>query len=229
MNERNRIARELHDSTSQLIVALQVQLMRLKQSSCVSKSDVFDDVMAELDGVIAELHEGVRKVSASEKLDGGSLGQALAGMASDFARRTGVPVETRIDRVADQLPSKVAGALFRVSQEALANAWRHAKPTQVSLSLTGDSRSVTLRVADNGVGFHRLRRGTRSGRGLTNMKTRLDELGGRLTLRNLRKGAMVQARIELPESPASAFFPTSGGEEAEIPASYGSMRLLRTA
>src|SRR5690348_3808286 len=94
MNERDRIARELHDSTSQLIVALQVQLMRLRQSSCVTKSDVFDDVMAELEGVIAELHDGVRRVSECKNVDSGSLGEALNGMASEFSRRTGLAIET---------------------------------------------------------------------------------------------------------------------------------------
>ena len=228
-DERDRIARELHDSTSQLIVALQVQLMRLRQSSCVIKSDVFHNVMAELAAVIAELHDGVRRVSECKNVDSGSLGEALNGMASEFSRRTGLAIETEIGRVADALPSNVAGALFRVSQEALANAFRHAKPTHVSLSLTGDSRSVTLRVSDDGVGFHSSRGATRTGHGLCNMRARVDEVGGRLRVRNLKPGALVEAKVKLAAKPVSAFFHSSADEAGEIPVGYGSMRLLRTA
>lgn len=217
-DERDRIARELHDSTSQLIVALHVQLMRLRQSSCVIKSDVFHDVMAELEGVIAELHEGVRRVSQCEMADSGSFGQALNGMAREFARRTGLGVETAIDRIADELPSNVAAALFRVSQEALANACKHAKPTHIRLSVTGDSRSVTLRVADNGMGFPVPARESRGGHGLCNMRERVDEVGGRLTIRNLKHGAVVQAKINLSSQRPALFSGSPANKAAKIAA-----------
>lgn len=217
-DERDRIARELHDSTSQLIVALHVQLMRLRQSSCVIKSDVFGNVMSELEAVIAELHEGVRRVSHSHMVDGASLVQALSGMAREFARRTGLGVETEIDRIADELPSNVAGAVFRVSQEALANACRHAKPTHVHLSVTGDSRSVTLRVADDGIGFPALARDSRAGHGLANMRDRVDELGGRLTIRNLKHGAVVQAKFNLSRQRQALFSGSPANKAPEIAA-----------
>lgn len=216
--ERGRIARELHDSTSQLIVAIQVQLMRLRQSSCVTKTDVFDSVMAELHDVIAELHDGVRRVSRCDTVDVGSLGEALKGMAREFERRTGLGVETAIDRMADALPPKVAGALFRVSQEALANACRHAKPTHIRLSVTGNSESVTLRVVDDGIGFPAPRRNSGAGHGLANMRERVGELGGRFTIRNLKRGAVVQAKINLSHEPPVLFSGSSTSKTGTIAA-----------
>ena len=193
-DERGRLARELHDSTSQLLVVLELQLMRLKQLSCAPKSPVFDGVLGELRATVAELHEEVRSVGRDGR-DPRVLSDKLAAMTTEFGTRTGVVVETQIDDLPESMAPEAAHALFRVAQEALANVSRHASASKVHLSLKSDPDFITVEIVDDGIGFP-LAFG-KGGHGIANMRTRLDEVGGELKLENLKCGASVAATIGL--------------------------------
>lgn len=194
-DERNRIARELHDSTSELLVVLDLQLIRLKQI-CSASSNAFDQVLNELGATVAELHGGVRALANHEAFVPGTLTDNLIAMTNEFARRTGLVIGTEIGDLPLDVSPEIAGALYRVSQEALANASRHAKSRNVSLRLSADSRAITLRIADDGVGFPR-RSASSRGHGIVNMKARVEEIGGRLKIRRMKRGTMVEARVDL--------------------------------
>jgi signal transduction histidine kinase len=201
LEERDRIARELHDSTSQLLVTLDLQLIRLKQMPRARNKDDFVDVVSELGTIVAELHDSVRALAAPELFDPKCLARDLAAMAAEFALQTHVEVSTGFGELPAAVTPAMAGALYRVSQEALANACRHGRAKQVWLSLAADPQSITLRVIDDGIGFAAPALGPYSGHGIANMKARMNELGGTLSIRNLDAGAMVEARISLaPES-----------------------------
>ncbi len=201
LDERGRIARELHDSTSQLLVALELQIMRLRRDPAVATSTVFKDIAAELRSTIAELHEEVRAVTRPD-LSPAALHERLGSMASEFEARTGIEVQMRIEAIDPSLPPQTAHTLYRVAQEALANVSRHAGATKVRLSLAVRSRSIELRIADDGVGFSLSPAAATTGRGLDNMRTRLSEIGGSLTLTNLKGGALVSARIGIDRAAA---------------------------
>ena len=195
LHERDRLARELHDSTSQLLVLLELQLMRLKQLSSAPKSQAFDRVLAELGACIAGLHQELRNLGSSWH-DPGTLGDDLSTMAAAFAGHSGVSVRTEIAPLPADTSPKVAHAIYRVAQEALANVSRHANASNVCLSLGTDPGSITLRIADDGVGFRQSERVPSDARGITNMEERLQEVGGKLTIENLERGACVVAKID---------------------------------
>jgi len=196
LDERGRLARELHDSTSQLLVALELQFMRLKQMSCAPKSKDFDQVLAELRTTVAELHEEVRAVGTSGR-NPDALRRDLVEMAAEFSVRTGVTVRTEIDALSGSITPEVAHALYRIAQEALANVSRHAEASNVSLSLSGNPDFIAMRIADDGVGFGTAAQWAGGGHGIANMRARLEEVGGDLTIENLTRGALVAATIDL--------------------------------
>jgi len=194
LQERARLARELHDSTSQLLVLLELQLMRLKQLSSPHKSQAFDRVLADLGACIAGLHQELRDLGNSWH-DPDTLGDDLSLMATTFAGRSGVSIRAEIDALPADTSPRVAHAIYRVAQEALANVSRHANASNVCLSLSNDPGSITLRVDDDGVGFRRSGNMPSRSRGITNMNERMNEVGGTLTIENLERGASIIAKI----------------------------------
>lgn len=196
-DERGRLARELHDSTAQLLVTLELQLMRLKQTACAADSKLFGEILNALGTTISELHDEVRSLGDPGHLRTGRLGSELGAMATEFAARTGLQVRTHFDELPDSVTPEIARTIYQIAQEALANASRHARPSNVSLNLAVANETVTLRTVDDGVGFRTPPGGSGAGRGLANMQSRLDQVGGKLTIQNLEQGAMIEATIPL--------------------------------
>jgi two-component system NarL family sensor kinase len=197
LDERGRIGRELHDSTSQLLVLLELQLMRLKQLPRKGDAPAFDEVIAELGTTLADLHLQVRAVGQAESLNCRDLTDSLPAMAEAFAGRTGTLIATDIGELPACIASEVASALYRVAQEAVANATRHAKAAHISLSVTANDRSITLRVTDDGVGFAGLPTSPVRGCGVANMRARMDQVGGKLLIANREPGTTVEATVDL--------------------------------
>lgn len=197
LDERRLLARELHDSTSQLLVTLELQLIRLKQTTSVADSKLFSEILIALGNTVSELHDEVRSLGEPSFLPAGSLRGELGAMATEFANRTGLAISTHFDELPDGTSSEIVHTLFRVAQEALANASRHARPSNVSLDLNVDDATATLRTIDDGVGFQLPPDTSCTGRGLANMRSRVDQVGGQLKIQNLERGAMVEATIPL--------------------------------
>ena len=195
LDERDRLSRELHDSTSQLLVILELQLMRLKQLSRAPDSNVFDTVLADLNATVMELHKEVRELGTSGH-DANTLCDELRGMATEFAGRTGVAIQTEIMPLPSTVSAQMAHAIYRVAQEALANVSRHANARTVSLSLLTTSDSITLSIGDDGVGFQHLGGSFPGGRGIGNMGERLRGVGGKLTIENPERGALIVATFD---------------------------------
>lgn len=145
LDERGRLARELHDSTSQLLVTLELQLMRLKQMKCISDSKLFGEILIALGTTISELHDEVRSLGEPGHLRAGGLGFELGAMATEFAARTGLPIRAHFDDLPDGVSPEIVHTIYRIAQETLANASRHASPSNVSLDLAVADETVTLR------------------------------------------------------------------------------------
>lgn len=192
--ERARIARDIHDSTSQLLVLLELQIMRLTRSS-IGNSDV-SEITGDLLQTISQIHETVRAIGGPTNFAPSNLPQNLRSMVAEFASRARCKVSTAIANVPDAISQNVAETLFRVAQEALANASRHAHADHIELRLWNDDDYITLSVADDGVGVGSSPHSS-SGCGILNMRTRLDQLGGQLAIRNCEPGTMIEARVSL--------------------------------
>src|SRR5216684_1369784 len=160
LEERNRLARDLHDSVKQQVFAVAMQIGATKhllkrdlnaaEVRLNEAQKLVNQAQQELTSLIREL----RPVA----LEGKGLVAALRELATDWTQQTNIVATVRVEGVtgtlpAETLPLTLEEALFRVAQEALSNVVRHSKATLVQLTLTLTSETVTLSVADNGQGF----------------------------------------------------------------------------
>ncbi|NML31882.1 PAS domain S-box protein [Paraburkholderia sp. G-4-1-8] len=158
--EKQRIARELHDDLGQQLAALKMDLATLEQTLFeVDEADVVDlDIANQLHGmrrVIDTAVASLRRIAADLRpvmLDDLGLVAAIEWLASDFTNRYGIDVVRRIDPPGASYSQQGATALFRIVQEALNNVARHAEASTVELTLHANSTHCLLRIADNGCG-----------------------------------------------------------------------------
>lgn len=197
--ERQRLARELHDSTAQLLVAVGLLLSNLKRHSANLESV---RVVEEIQELMAEAQKEIRSISylahppALEKL--GLIG-ATNALVEGFARRT--DLEASFDFVGEPVPISEAtqGAIYRVAQEALSNVHRHSRATSVRGLLCFRSSAIHLIIADDGIGISAESRAGKgsAGVGLASMRSRIAELGGRLSVRGLVPGTAIVASVPI--------------------------------
>lgn len=180
LEERHRLARELHDSVKQQVFALAMQLGSARaclpqdpqraETHLARAAELAHQVQAELAGLI----QALRPLRVQEQ----GLARALQALAGEWSLQTGVAVEIQVQE-AGGLPPRVEQAFFRVAQEALANVARHSGARAVSLSLAREGKQVRLRVADDGSGFDP-EAAQAKGMGLRNMRERMEGVGGSL-------------------------------------------------
>jgi two-component system sensor histidine kinase UhpB len=189
--ERHRIAQELHDEVGQ---HLTVVLLGLKQAEQRAPADLADD-LALLRESAREGLDDVRRVARQLRpgvLDDLGLASALASLATDFAQHSGASVRRVVTPGLPALSPDAELVVYRVAQEALTNAARHAHADAVELSLTRVGDRVALVVADDGRGFGA---GT-DGAGLRGMRERARLAHGDLTVTSSTAGTTV--RLEVP-------------------------------
>lgn len=195
--ERGRVARELHDGISQILVSVRyaLELARRRLTTGDPRSgDSLDKGIDSLGGAIQE----VRRISRDLRpgvLDDLGLGPALHALTSDFSTRTGIPVDFETVVFRGRLDEDARIALYRVAQEAFTNIERHSGATAVSLALTGSRTGGTMRISDNGRGIDR--RGDERGLGLRNMSERIEQLGGTLRVLSSSTGTVIEAHVPL--------------------------------
>jgi signal transduction histidine kinase len=192
--ERSRIGRELHDSTSQWLVALQLHLSSLKKKLVRNR---LAPQFQQLESTIGELHSAIRAISATGVASGGlpqSLPVALQALVADFAELTGLDVRLQLRNYRQQ-PSDVELTLYRIVQEALANIASHAKATRAIIRIATVASRLRLSIQDDGVGI--TDPGHSSGRGLANMRYRVAQLGGLLAVEALSCGLRLSFTIAI--------------------------------
>jgi signal transduction histidine kinase len=195
--ERRRLTRELHDSTSQLLATVGLVLGRFRFNSPNSEAL---GVVAEVQQLVSEAQREIRAISylgQPPALDRRGLASALEPLAEGFGRRTNVRTSFAVDGGALSFSVPVETALFRVAQEALSNVHRHARASHVSLCLYCRKSTMHLVVADDGIGISDEALAGRGGAGvgLAGMRSRLSEIGGRLTVRRLSRGTAIIATV----------------------------------
>ncbi len=203
LEDRERLARELHDGLAQDLAALRLRLSRWHR--LVERNPT--QLQAELDAARALLSENIRDVRRvifalrPVMLDKLGFYAALRQFAEDFGEQYQVHVDLRIAGPRERLPRTMEATLFRIIQEALHNAGKHAQASAVWVELHLETSSaVTLRVRDDGVGFDPalLKQAVRRGHlGLTQMRERVESLGGTLTLRSQPGGTEIQVTLPL--------------------------------
>jgi signal transduction histidine kinase len=197
--ERHRIAREIHDSLAQDLLGVSLRIEGALGSSGATPSTTRHHLERARDLI----HESLASVRRSvwnlrdPRLAAGDLGHALASVAETLAGPGGPRFELRLSGRPRVLPPEVTEPLFRIGQEAVTNAVRHARADHVLIALDFTGNRVTLRVKDDGRGFTPGQRGGRSHFGLANMAERANQLGARLEIRTA-PGRGTDVEIEAP-------------------------------
>jgi signal transduction histidine kinase len=184
--ERNRIARELHDDFSQRLALLGIGLGQLWKRLSKSESDERAAIMVLLEGtkeLSSDLHALSHQLHSS-KLEHVGLQSALIGLCKDIGHKYKIEIHfTRHDSLPD-LPKDVALCVFRVAQEALGNAVKHSESNEVQVELRPTDSGLILRVTDKGKGFDVGHRNSAAGIGMIGMSERLRLVGGKLVVKS---------------------------------------------
>ena len=193
--EARRIAQGLHDDAAQLLVTVYLALDALGHDEPHLRPRVrevralLDEVEKHLRRLSHELHPSI--------LDGLGLVPALEFLVEGVSQRTGIPIEVE-GPLENRLPIPVETALYRVVQEAVTNATRHAQPQRVQVCIAREPSEVTCSVRDDGAGFDtKAVQGVRRGLGLVSMRERIQALGGQLQLHS-SPGSGTELVIQIP-------------------------------
>ncbi len=182
--ERNRLARDLHDSVKQQIFAI--------QTSAATAQARFASDPSGASGAIEQVRESAREAMAEMEamldqlraapLENVGLVEALRKQCEALRFRTGAEVQVTVGELppSHSLPPGAQEVVFRVAQEALANAGRHARATHVTVTLDSTEHSLQLRIEDDGIGFDAGQAG--GGMGLGNMRSRAAAIGGTIAV-----------------------------------------------
>ena len=186
--ERNRLAREIHDTLAQSLLTLTFQLRAARALIASEPERAMAELQAAETNARTALDEARRSVwnLSPVALESGSLVEALQGETD--ASRAGLPCRLIVSGATRPLAADVQLALLRVTQEAIANARKHATCSRVEILLDFGEREVTLSVTDDGRGFDPARALKRpepgGGFGLAGMAERLQRFGGQLEIRS---------------------------------------------
>src|SRR5260221_754617 len=214
-DERQRISRELHDDTGQVLTLL---LIRLKLLEGVPGAEALGPQIAELRALVAGAIEQIRRLALNLRpptLDQLGLASALRSLTLTFCDSTHLPVRLSLPEDAIQLPPTSAIAVYRVVQEALTNIARHAGASAIQVDVAIAGNVLIVDVHDDGQGFVpdailRHRTSTGQGVGLVGMQERARLGRGQLTISSAPgKGTTVQITLPLegtpvPQPPAPA-------------------------
>jgi|YNPNPStandDraft_1061719.scaffolds.fasta_scaffold02656_10 signal transduction histidine kinase len=196
--ERKSISRELHDEVGQMLTALRMELRQLEDLREAPAE--FRARLEETRKLSEEALRTVRDIAMGLRpamLDDLGLGPAVEWQAREFSRRFGVPVSVELDGRLDGLPERHRTCVYRVVQEALTNCARHARASEIRVTVHGRQDALIMTIQDDGVGFDPAEVSGR-GLGLLGIQERVRELGGRLSiLSQPGRGTMLSAEVPL--------------------------------
>jgi two-component system sensor histidine kinase UhpB len=191
--ERQRIARGLHDEVGQTMTGVLFLLKQLGQHASPEQRAT----LAEAQQAVRTNLDEVRRIAQElrpEALDHLGLASAVSNLSRAFARRTGIAVDRRIGSQLGQIDPNVELVLYRVAQESLTNVARHSDADQVLLGLSRNGNSVVLQIVDDGQGFGS---DHLEGGGLRGIRENALIVGGALAIKASATGG-VEVRLEVP-------------------------------
>ncbi len=200
LRERNRLAREIHDTLAQRLTAiiLQLETSQALLEAGATSAQVAETVDQALTLARIGLEEARRSVAdlRAAPLEGRTLVEALEQLVQETTASAGLPVAWRVEGSVRPLPVRVEVALYRIAEEALRNVVEHARASQAQLRLTFLPRAVHLAVTDDGMGFDPLEIPS-DAFGIRGMRERAQLLGGSLSVQS-QPGQGTRLRVTLP-------------------------------
>jgi signal transduction histidine kinase len=195
-DERNRLARDLHDSAKQQALAASFQLgtaITLFERDPQAAREHLAEADALVDSVRKELTDLIHELRPPA-MDGQNLVDVLKEYAIEWAHRTGIEIEVSVQEPGP-LSLEVEQTLYRIAQEGLANVARHSAANHVDLLLSDQDGVVTMEIADDGCGFDP--RGEHAGMGLVSMRERAEALNGEVVIES-EPGRGTHISVTLP-------------------------------
>ncbi len=203
--ERRQIARELHDSAAQTLTALGINLAIIQSGVNGCLDSKLSKVLSDTSGLARQAGDEIRNLSHllhPPDLETVGLLAAIRWYANAFEKRHGIHVDLDAPRQLTGLSEDVKIALFRMVQESLTNVHLHSGSKTARVRVAKEAGQITLEIQDKGKGM-RAGSASRAGVGLSGMRERIRQLGGRLEVDSGPGGTMVRARLPV-SSPGAA-------------------------
>lgn len=208
IEERERIAREMHDGLAQLLGYVNTKAMAVRLALKNGNSEMAQQNLEQLEEASRQLFTDVRenilglKTTSTTDLD---LHKLIEDYAEQFFRMSGIKVDVKMDEQIESLnlPAEVELQLIRIMQEALANIRKHSQSEEAWIDLTIVNDSLQLTIGDQGVGFNpdKMPSGGGPHFGLTSMRERAQSIGGELNIDSEPgEGTRVEVIISLGEN-----------------------------
>jgi signal transduction histidine kinase len=199
VEERNRLARDLHDSVTQALYGLTLSTEAAARQIAAGEVDAAATQLREIQETAQQALKEMRLLIFELRppvLEEEGLAAALRERLQSVEGRVGVATSLAVEGDG-RLPPAVEAELDRITQEALNNALKHARAHQIAVQLRQDERIVALEIVDDGIGFDLGATWSRGGLGLRGMAERAARLGGQLAI-DSRPGKGTRVRVEVP-------------------------------
>ncbi len=209
-DERRRIARELHDSAGQILVALDINLSLVQKNEGLAPNAA--NAVRESIALVQQLSKELRTTSHllhPPLLDESGLPSAVRWFVDGFAKRSKIPVDLEIAPDLGRLPRELETTIFRMVQECLTNIHRHSGSPTASIRIARNSNHVSVAVRDRGKGMsadnYRNSFGPITpGVGIQGMRERVRQLGGHLQIHSGSSGTTVRATLPVTNAAAQS-------------------------
>jgi PAS domain S-box-containing protein len=207
--ERRRIARDLHDSSGQLLAVIDMQLSTLAQD-LRKAAPQFNEQVKETERLVEQLQKEIRTTSYllhPPLLDEAGLFSALSWYVEGLNKRSNVQIALEIAPNFGRLPRDIELVVFRLVQESLANIYRHSGSETAMIRIARDEGTITVEVQDQGKGIPPEKlveiQSEGSGVGIRGMRERLRQFSGELRIESGENGTRVWVTISIPQTPVS--------------------------
>ncbi len=203
--ERRHIARDLHDSLAQQLMAASLNLARLRKLPASARSKRAA-IISDTRRMVSDSARQIRSISYllhPPLLDELGLASAIEEFSQGFSQRTGIRVDVDLQLRAARLTQEIETALFRILQESLGNIQKHSASETAAIRLVSDGRCITLEISDRGKGIpgsalnSYAAQPQKLGVGISGMRERMRQLGGRLEISSNNQGTTVRAILPL--------------------------------
>ena len=195
--ERQRLSRELHDSLGQSILALKMKFERIRETSDEKKliiisetEELFFKIMTEIRNISNDLMPAV--------LTEFGLLMAIKKIVREFSANTNIEIEFNSNITNEIFDKKIETHIYRIVQEALSNIQKHSQASKVKLLINKLNNNIELFINDNGKGFILNKNVQIKGNGISNIKERINLLGGKVDyVSNINKGTSIKCIIPI--------------------------------
>jgi signal transduction histidine kinase len=196
--ERNRLARELHDTLAHTLSSTSVQLEAIKalfDRNPDQAKAMLDQTLTNTKNGLAETRRALVDLRASE-LEAYGLTQAIKNTVQSAAERGGFTIDFQLDKELDMLPEDISHGIYRTIQEAVENILRHSNASKAVVSLKSKGNQIELSIRDNGKGFNP-RKLKKEHLGVRGMQERIEMLGGTFNIEsNEKSGTRIFISLE---------------------------------